>query len=128
MRETEDGVTVTIEDISWERVFLRVSYRAERPAQLKLFRVRTRQFADFRETQEGDLVTAVVNITQGGGREPLADGEWIICQQLSDEEASLSWARANAPYLVALAKKRLWGELKPHRRRKLRNEGVDYAV
>ena len=28
MRETEDGVTVTIEDISWERVFLRVSYRA----------------------------------------------------------------------------------------------------
>lgn len=95
MREMEDGVTVTIEDISWERVFLRVSYRAERPVQLKLFRVRTRQFADFRETQEGDLVTAVVNITQGGGREPLADGEWIICQQLSDEEASLSWARAS---------------------------------
>ena len=53
MREMEDGVTVTIEDISWERVFLRVSYRAERPVQLKLFRVRTRQFADFRETQEG---------------------------------------------------------------------------
>lgn len=128
MRETEDGVTVTIEDISWERVFLRVSYRAERPVQLKLFRVRTRQFADFRETQEGDLVTAVVNITQGGGREPLADGEWIICQQLSDEEASLSWAQANAPYLVTLAKKRLWGELKPHRRRKLRNAGVDYAT
>lgn len=76
MREMEDGVTVTIEDISWERVFLRVSYRAERPVQLKLFRVRTRQFADFRETQEGDLVTAVVNITQGGGRQPLADGEW----------------------------------------------------
>ena len=119
---------VTIEDISWERVFLRVTYRADKPVQLKLFRVRTRQFADFRETQEGDLVTAVVNITQGGGREPLADGEWIICQRLSDEEASLSWARANAPYLVTLAKKRLWGELKPHRRRKLRNAGVDYAT
>ena len=61
---------VTIEDISWERVFLRVTYRADKPAHLKLFRVRSRQFVEFRETLEGDLVTAVVNITQGGGREP----------------------------------------------------------
>lgn len=113
MRETEDGVTVTIEDISWERVFLRVSYRAERPAQLKLFRVRTRQFADFRETQEGDLVTAVVNITQGGGREPLADGEWIICQQLSDEEASLSWARRMPLILWPLRRSAFGASLNP---------------
>lgn len=67
---------VTIEDISWERVFLRVTYRADKPAHLKLFRVRSRQFVEFRETLEGDLVTAVVNITQGGGRQPLSDGEW----------------------------------------------------
>ena len=119
---------VTIEDISWERVFLRVTYRADKPAHLKLFRVRSRQFVEFRETLEGDLVTAVVNITQGGGREPLSDGEWIICQQLSDEQARLPWARANAPYLVTLAKKRLWGELKPSQVRRAKRDGVDYAA
>ena len=47
---------VTIEDISWERVFLRVTYRADKPAHLKLFRVRSRQFVEFRETLEGDPV------------------------------------------------------------------------
>ena len=112
---------VTIEDISWERVFLRVTYRADKPAHLKLFRVRSRQFVEFRETLEGDLVTAVVNITQGGGREPLSDGEWIICQQLSDEQARLPWARANAPYLATLAKK-------PSQVRRAKRDGVDYAA
>ena len=121
-------MTVTIEDLSWERVFLRVTYRADKPAHLKLFRVRSGQFVEFRETLEGDLVTAVVNITQGGGREPLSDGEWIICQQLSDEQARLPWARASAPYLVTLAKKRLWGELKPSQVRRAKRDGVDYAA
>lgn len=128
IRETEDGVTVTIENISWARVFLCVTYRAERPARLMLFRVRTRQFVAFRETQEGDRVTAVVNITQGGYREPLADGEWIICQQLYDGEIGFSWAQANAPYLIDLAKKRLWGELKPSQRKRQKKTGVDYAT
>ena len=121
-------MTVTIENISWARVFLCVTYRAERPARLMLFRVRTRQFVAFRETQEGDRVTAVVNITQGGYREPLADGEWIICQQLYDGEIGFSWAQANAPYLIDLAKKRLWGELKPSQRKRQKKTGVDYAT
>lgn len=126
VQETEGGMTVTIEDISWERVFLRVVYRADKPAGLQLFRVRTRQFVAFHEVQDGDFVTAVINITQGNGREPLADGEWIICQRLPEGSASFSWAQAHAPYLVSLAKKRLWGELSPAQRRRQKKKGVDY--
>lgn len=63
MRETEDGVTVTIEDISWERVFLRVTYRAERPAQLAV-PCEDASVRGFSGNPGGRLRTAVVNITQ----------------------------------------------------------------
>ena len=45
-------MAIVIEDISWERVFLRVTYRTDDGGSLKLFRVRSRQFASFREERE----------------------------------------------------------------------------
>lgn len=126
-------MAIVIEDISWERVFLRVTYRTDDGGSLKLFRVRSRQFASFREERErgeGDsdeVVHATMNLTQSLGREPLGDGEWIFCQQVSPAEANLVWAREHAPYQIALAKKRLWGELGTLKRRRLARSGVDYA-
>lgn len=117
---------ITIEDISWERVFLRITYRSDSLASLKLYRVRTETFVPFVEVQDGDCVVATVNVTQGGGRHPLDDGEWIICQELTPQESSLSWVRENAPYLITLSRKRLWGQLKPAQRRRLRENGITY--
>lgn len=119
---------LTIKDITWERAFLRISYRAERPQQLQLFRVRTRRFVAFREEQDGPLIHATLNISQGFDREPLGEGEWIICQKLSRESTGLSWAKTNAPYLIDLAKKRLWGELPKSAVRAEKRRGGDWRT
>lgn len=120
-------MAIVIEDISWERVFLRVTYRADDNGILKLFRVRSRQFASFREERQGEVVHATLNLTQSLGREPLSDGEWILCQELPSSEANLAWAREHAPFQIVLAKKRLWGDLSPLKHRRLARRGIDYA-
>lgn len=121
-------MAIVIEDISWERAFLRVTYRTDGPAGLKLFRVRTKVFSPFREEREGDLVHATLNITQGEGREPLSDGEWTFCRELSEEEATLSWVSEHAPYLIVLARRRLWGYLPKRVRKRERRNEVDYTT
>lgn len=112
-------MSITIEDISWNRVFLNVRYRATAGETLKLYRIKQETFIDLREQKrEGDLVWAQLNLADAGHREPPEAGEWIFCRRLSEEEATLDWAVREAPYLIRLARRRLWKELPKRRRRR----------
>ena len=112
-------MSITIEDISWNRVFLNVRYRATAGETLKLYRIKQETFIDLREQKrEGDLVWAQLNLADAGHREPPEAGEWIFCRRLSEEEATLDWAVRKAPYLIRLARRRLWKELPKRRRRR----------
>ena len=91
-------MSITIEDISWNRVFLNVRYRATAGETLKLYRIKQETFIDLREQKrEGDLVWAQLNLADAGHREPPEAGEWIFCRRLSEEEATLDWAVREAP-------------------------------
>lgn len=124
-------MSITIEDISWNRVFLNVRYRATAGEELKLYRIKQETFIEFREqSREGDLVWVQLNLADAGNREPPEAGEWIFCRELSREEATLAWAEERAPYLIRLARKRLWNELPKRKRRRAREAEItfdDYA-
>ena len=121
-------MAIVIEDISWERVFLRVTYRTDGLDGLQLFRARTKVFSPFHEQRDGDVVHAVLNITQGEGRKPLSDGEWTFCRRLSDDEATVAWAEEHASYLIELARKRLWKKLPRSVKKRQRLLEIDYAT
>lgn len=119
---------IVIEDISWERAFLHITYRSDCPGKLMLFRTKTKVFIPLSEQRDGNVTKATLNLAQGFDREPLGNGEWIICQRLSEEEANIEWARKNAPFLVDLARKRLWGELPKRKKRLQTAQGVDFST
>ena len=120
-------MSIIVEDISWNRVFLNVRYRATEGETLKLYRIRQEAFIEFREqAREGDVVWAQLNLADAGHREPPEAGEWIFCCQLSEREATLVWATAHAPYLIRLARKRLWNELPKRKQRRAREAEITF--
>lgn len=120
-------MAVIIEDITWERVFLHVRYRATEGERLRLYRLKSEQFIDFRvQGCEGDTVRAVLNLADAGHREPPEAGEWFFCIELPSECANLQWAAAHKPYLVRLARRRLWNELHPRKRRRETARGITF--
>lgn len=105
-------MAITVEDISWNRVFLEVRYRATNGEHLKLYRLRSKRFVNFiehREPSDGcEIVFARVNIAETGNREPFEGGDWLFCERIEHKPLTLEWAQENMPWLVEQVKHRVW--------------------
>lgn len=128
-------MTITVEDISWNRVFLEVRYCATAGERLQLYRLRSQRFVGFiedRETVEGgELVQARVNIVETGNREPFDDGEWLFCERIDHEPITLEWAQEHMPWMVDLVKHRVWSSLPNRVRRRAAKQDItwhDYPI
>lgn len=120
-------MSITIEDISWNRVFLNVRYRATAGESLKLFRIKTQQFIDFVEdSREDEVVHARLSLVDAGHREPPDDGEWVLCVRVPEDQATLAWAQEHAPYQVRLARRRLWRELPKGKRKRAKLQEITF--
>ncbi|MDE8702798.1 CDP-glycerol glycerophosphotransferase family protein [Adlercreutzia equolifaciens] len=123
-------MTITVEDISWNRVFLEVRYRATDGESLKLYRLRSQRFVNFIEerTEEGngELVRARVNIVETGNREPFDDGEWLFCERIAYEPLTLAWAEEHMPWLVEQVKHRVWTSLPKRVRKRAAQEEITW--
>lgn len=123
-------VTITIHDISFNRVFLEVKYTTSDNSSnehLKLYRYNSQLFVNFEEEQQADgSVFARTNLTIAEGREPLCAGDWMFCVKVPESEQSCAWASKNKPYRVSLAKKRLWNRLPKQEKEELGAQGVTF--
>lgn len=123
-------MTITVEDISWNRVFLEVRYRATEGERLKLYRLRSQRFVSFMEERSaddaGELVRARVNIVETGNREPFDDGEWLFCERIAHEPLTLAWAEETMPWHVELVKHRVWSSLPKRVRKKAAQEDITW--
>lgn len=119
-------MTITVEDIAWNRVFLEVRYRATNGERLRLYRLRSERFVDFVEERHGDVVQARVNIVETGNREPFDDGEWLFCERIEHEPITLDWVQEHMPWLVDQVKHRVWRSLPKHVRRKAAKQDITW--
>ena len=114
-------MSITVEDLSWNRVYLQVRYRATNGEHLCLYRLRSERFVYFVEEREtvGDeeVVNAHVSIVETGNREPFDDGEWLFCEHIDQSPITLEWAEENMPWYIELVKHRVWTSLPKRTRR-----------
>lgn len=124
-------MTISVEDITWNRVFLEVRYRAAADEHLCLYRLRSRHFVDFIEQREGELVKARISIVETGNREPFDDGEWIFCERITQRPLTLDWAQKHMPWIVEQVRHRVWSSLPKRIRTKATKQGIawrDYSL
>lgn len=125
-------MTITVEDMSWNRVFLNVRYRATEGEHLCLYRLRSQRFVDFIEEREmasegeGELVRARVNLVETGNREPFDDGEWLFCERIAQHPITLEWAEEEMPWLVEQVKHRVWTSMPRRVRRRITRQEITW--
>lgn len=124
-------MTISVENISWNRVFLEVRYRATANEHLSLYRLRSQRFVDFIEQRQGDTVYARISIIETGNREPFDDGEWLFCERISQHPITLNWAQEHVPWLVEQTKHRVWTSMPKRIQAKAAKQGLtwkDYPI
>lgn len=123
-------MSIIVEDISWNRVFLEVRYRATNSEHLRLYRLLSKRFVDFIEEREpiegGERVHARVNIVETGNRMPFDDGEWLFCERIEHRPITLEWAQDNMPWIVELVKHRVWTRMPKWVRRKAASQNITW--
>lgn len=119
-------MAITVEDISWNRVYMQVQYRATEGEHLSMYRLRSQRFVGFVEEREpapdgeGELVRAYVSIVETGNREPFDDGEWLLCERIEQSPITLEWAEEHMPWYIELVKHRVWTSMPKRERRRIR--------
>lgn len=124
-------MTITVEDIAWNRVFMNVRYRATSGEHLMLYRLRSQRFVPFMEERAiaddgSETVQAHVSIVETGNRQPFDDGEWLLCERIDQEPLTVEWASQHMPWLVDQVRHRVWSSLPKRVRRRAAAQDITW--
>lgn len=96
-------MSIAVHKLYWTRTYFCVEYTALHNEELWLLRLKTSQWVRFDEERNGNIVRAKINLMIVDGRNPLSDGEWIICERVPEIIASNKKSLLEAyPYLTSV--------------------------
>lgn len=96
-------MSIAVNKLYWTRTYFCVEYTALHNEELWLLRLKTSQWVRFDEERNGNIVRAKINLMIVDGRNPLSDGEWIICERVPEIIASNKKSLLEAyPYLTSV--------------------------